>query len=209
MVRERVRIRFGKRADLRLIGHRDLLRCLERLFRRAGLPLAMSEGFHPKPRMSFPLALGLGVEGLDEVMELELSETWSAERLIARLTPQLPPGLTLNSVEPLPPGAKKAQVRSVWYEVPLPPRKRGELADRVREFLSAASWPVQRRGRRTPLDLRPLVQQLIPGEQTLRMQLRIDPAGSARLEELFEAIGLADLPEHGIHPTRTSVELVP
>ena len=75
MVRPRVRIRFCKQGDLRLIGHRDLMRCLERLFRRAGLALAMSQGFHPKPRVTFPLALAVGIEGLDEVMELELTES--------------------------------------------------------------------------------------------------------------------------------------
>ncbi|HBO42708.1 MAG TPA: hypothetical protein DD670_01970 [Planctomycetaceae bacterium] len=63
-VRQRVRIRFSKQGDLRLIGHRDLVRVMERLFRRAELPLGMSQGFHPKPRMSFPTALALGIGGL-------------------------------------------------------------------------------------------------------------------------------------------------
>ena len=76
MVRLRVRIRFSKQGDLRLIGHRDLMRCLERLFRRAGLALSFSEGFHPKPRMTFPLALAVGIEGVDEVMEVELAERY-------------------------------------------------------------------------------------------------------------------------------------
>jgi hypothetical protein len=79
MVRLRVRVRFSKQGDLRLIGHRDLMRCFERLFRRAGLRLRFSEGFHPKPRMTFPLALAVGIEGTDEVMELELAETGKGE----------------------------------------------------------------------------------------------------------------------------------
>ena len=74
MVRHRVRIRFCKQGDLRWIGHRDLMRCMERLFRRAALPLGMSQGFHPKPRMSFPAALAVGIAAMDEVMELELAE---------------------------------------------------------------------------------------------------------------------------------------
>ena len=85
MVRQRVRIRFRKQGDLRFVGHRDLVRSLERLFRRAGLALGMSQGFHPKPKMSFPSALAVGIEGLDEVMELELAEPQSAEELLSRL----------------------------------------------------------------------------------------------------------------------------
>ncbi len=121
MVRLRVRIRFCKQDDLRLIGHRDLMRCFERLFRRASVPLGMSQGFHPKPRMTFPLPLAVGIEGADEVMELELAESRSAEDLLARLKSQAPRGLTPLSVEILPPGAKKAHARSASYEVPVPP----------------------------------------------------------------------------------------
>ena len=83
-------MRFCKQGDLRLIGHRDLMRCLERVFRRAGLPLAMSQGFHPKPRMTFPLALAVGIEGIDEVMELELAESYTAEEVLGRLSPHAP-----------------------------------------------------------------------------------------------------------------------
>jgi uncharacterized protein (DUF2344 family) len=110
MVRLRVRIRFSKQGDLRLIGHRDLMRCLERLFRRANLALGMSQGFHPKPRLTFPLALAVGIEGLDEVMELELAETITGEEVLQRLLAQAPAGLTFHSVEVLPEGCPKAQV---------------------------------------------------------------------------------------------------
>ncbi len=63
---------------MRLIGHRDLARAIERTFRRAGLRLGMSQGFHPKPRMSFPSALAVGIAGVDEVMEVEWAEEYTA-----------------------------------------------------------------------------------------------------------------------------------
>ena len=69
MNRQRLRIRFSKQGDLRFISHRDLVRAFERLFRRTHMPLQMSEGFHPKTKMTFPSALALGVEARDEVME--------------------------------------------------------------------------------------------------------------------------------------------
>ncbi len=72
MVRRRVRIRFSKSGMLRYLGHRDFVRAIERLLRRAGVVPAMTEGFHPKPKMSFPLALAVGIEGWDEILELEL-----------------------------------------------------------------------------------------------------------------------------------------
>src|SRR4051812_1089962 len=67
----KVRLRFAKRGDLRLVSHHDLMRCLERALRRAAIPMAASQGFNPRPKIMFPLALALGIEGDREVVELE------------------------------------------------------------------------------------------------------------------------------------------
>ena len=91
--RFRVRLRFSKCGDLRWIGHRDLIRLMERLFRRAQLKLSMSQGFHPKPRMSYASALAVGIEGLEEVLQLELSEEMALDTLLERLQEQSPDGL--------------------------------------------------------------------------------------------------------------------
>src|SRR3954468_24465587 len=105
MARQRVRIRFRKQDDLRLISHRDLARTWERLFRRAGLNMAMSEGFHPKPKINFPSALAVGVVGADEVLEVDLEEERDPGELHALLTTQTPPGMTIDQVEIRPPGS--------------------------------------------------------------------------------------------------------
>ncbi len=84
-LRIRYRIRFAKTGLLRWISHRDLARLWERLLRRAALKLSMTEGFHPKPRVGFPSALALGVESLDEVVEIELAEDLTPGELLQRL----------------------------------------------------------------------------------------------------------------------------
>jgi radical SAM-linked protein len=207
MVRHRVRIRFSKQGDLRLIGHRDLMRCLERLFRRAGLPLGMSEGFHPKPRMTFPLALAVGIEATDEVMELELTEPLEADEVLRRVAPHAPPGLTLGAVEVLPPGSRKAQVRSVVYQVPIPPSYRAGLAERIEQLLRAESCPVVRQRRKAPLELRPLLEDLTLREGTLHMRLRTDAQAGAGPRDVLGALGLDGLEQAGVCLARTSVEI--
>ena len=52
----------------------DIMRCLERMLRRAGVPMVVTQGFNPRPKMTFALALGLGIEARREVVDLELSE---------------------------------------------------------------------------------------------------------------------------------------
>ncbi len=97
VIRQRVRIRFTKQDDLRWISHRDLIRVWERLFRRAGVALSMTEGFHPKPRMNFPSALAVGIAGLDELLEVDFAEEYTADSLRAIIAGQLPPGMTLGA----------------------------------------------------------------------------------------------------------------
>ena len=68
----RLRVRFTKTGKIRFIGHRDVARVTERAVRKVGLPVAYSEGFSPRMRMSFGLALPTGYESDGEFLELPL-----------------------------------------------------------------------------------------------------------------------------------------
>ena len=80
----KVRLRFAKCGDLRLVSHRDIMRCLERMLRRARIPIALTQGFNPRPKMTFALALGLGIEGRSEVVDLELFEPLEPSELLVQ-----------------------------------------------------------------------------------------------------------------------------
>ena len=208
MVRQRVSIRFRKQGDLRLIGHRDLVRSMERLFRRAGLRLGMSQGFHPKPRMSFPSALAVGIEGTDEVLQLELAECLAAEDVLARLRANSLPGLVFQSVQALPPGGKKAQIRSATYRIPIPAARCGETHRRIAGLLAATSWPIQRPSKNTQIDLRPFLEELTLEDGVLRIRLAVSRQASASARDVLEALDLADIEREGFYLTRTEVELL-
>lgn len=207
MVRLRVRIRFCKRNDLRWIGHRDLARSMERLFRRAGLQLGMSEGFHPKPRMSFPSALALGIEGIDEVMELELAREYSAEEVRRRLADAAPPGLDFTSVDLLPPGTRKARLQSATYRIPVPRELHCEVSGRVERLMKETSRLVRKLNKQSQVDLRQSLEELNLREGVLEMRLGVSAAASASARDVLQALGLAELERDGILLTRTRVEL--
>jgi radical SAM-linked protein len=209
MVRLRVRIRFCKQGDLRLIGHRDLMRCFERLFRRASVPLGMSQGFHPKPRMTFPLPLAVGIDGVDEVMELEMAESLSAQDLLARLKSQAPRGLEPKSAEILAPGAKKARALSASYQAPIQPPLDCGLGERIERLLAQSTLKITRIHGRSPIDLRPMLEELSFRQGVLNMRLKIKQEGCAGPRDVLAALGLEDLESRGVHLTRTAVELGP
>jgi radical SAM-linked protein len=209
MIRQRVRIRFRKQGDLRLIGHRDLVRTFERWFRRAGLRLSMSEGFHPKARMSFPSALALGIEGVDEVMEFELAERADADQLMDRLSSHSPPGLTIADLRLLSPDEGKAQVRRMTYVMPIPELQHGRLNERMCQLSEQSSYLIQRDGHKTPVDLKAGLDHLQFDGGVLQFRLNVGSQGSVRPKDVLEALGLDDLETEGCFLTRTAVELAP
>lgn len=206
MIRLRVRIRFRKQGDLRLISHRDLVRAFERMFRRAGLKLGMSEGFHPKVRMTFPSALALGIQGDDEVMEVELAETLSASEMSERLVPLLPPGLSIKDIQVLEAGQPKARVQRFVYEFPVPEDRQDDVAGAIDRMVGQPTYIVERNGK-PPQDVRQSLAGLELTDGAVRLILHADRQPSARPREVLETLGLADLESDGVWLTRTSVEL--
>jgi radical SAM-linked protein len=206
----KVRLRFAKCGDLRLVSHRDIMRCLERMLRRAQVPMAVTQGFNPRPKMTFALALGLGIEGQREIVDLEFSEPLEPSELLSRLTRVAPPGFDWIDVHPLPANATPPHPRTVEYCMPVLDERRAMAQSNLQSLLTSASWLLTRRrpNRESTFDLRPeLVAAELTAEGLLRFRLKVSPDGSARPEELLEALALRDLLDHGSVLTRTDVEL--
>ena len=169
----------------------------------------MSEGFHPKPRMSFPSALALGIEGLDEVMELELAESCTADELLARLARHALPGLSFAGVEILPSGAKKARLRSAAYELPVPAARQHDVAARL-ERLSGK--PADSAGEAEGPDaalLRRSLEEIQLRQGILRFRLRASRQRAAGPRDVLAALGLDDLEPAGACLARSEVWLEP
>ena len=84
---------FCKKGILRYISHLDIVRLFQRAVRRAGLPVALSQGFSPHYRISFGNALKLGVESEGEKAEFSLNEWIDPEEFKSRLNRKLPEGI--------------------------------------------------------------------------------------------------------------------
>lgn len=93
-------IRFSKSGTLRYIGHLDLLRVFQRTIRRAGLPVAYSQGFNPHSLFSFALPLPLGMESVNDYAEITMENSVTAEELTGRLNAHTPRGLVVTGARP-------------------------------------------------------------------------------------------------------------
>ena len=205
--RTKLRIRFRKGGDLRLLSHHDLMRTFERMLRRAALPFRSSEGFHPKPRFVFALSLPLGIVGCEEVVELELAEAIPAAEIHARMVSNAVPGLDILTVRRVE-SRRAAQVRRVTYRVPLPAGREAGLGERVAALLASPACPVERtRPERKQINLRPYIDQIRPAPGALEMDLWVMPSGMARPDEVLGLLGLQDVSEAGPVIERTRLEL--
>jgi radical SAM-linked protein len=208
MVRDKVRIRFRKGGELRLVSHHDLMRCFERMLRRADLPFHFTEGFNPKPRLVFALSLGLGIAGAEEVVELELDQELPAEEILEKLRHQAPSGLELFQANRIDPKST-AQVHRVSYRISIPPEKQTGLPERIAAILANPHCWVER-ARPTPrrLDVRGYIRDLNLKKNLLEMDLQVTPQGTARPDEILRLLGLGELLTEGAILERSKLELL-
>jgi radical SAM-linked protein len=186
------RLWFSKRGRERFLSHLDLARLFGRAIRRAALPVRFSEGFTPRPSVSFPLALGIGIESEDEIAEVVLLEELEPDGVRERFNGQLPEGVRILRVERLEPG-DRAIVESVEVEVIEPPAP-ADWAERAAGLMARAEVWVERDrgGEPRRVDIRPYLQEFRCEEGRLIMVLKVTPQGTARPSEPLQALGFDD-----------------
>lgn len=208
VVRIRYRIRFAKQGLLRWTSHRDLARLWERIIRRASLKPSMTEGFHPKPRIGFPSALALGVEGLDEVVELDLAEDLTPSELLSRLQDDKQPGLFIKSVCKLPHGFGKAQLLQTHYRISIIEGvDLNELQQSIDQLLSKPTADIQRKNKTVTINIQQQIDGLTIGQQDLELSMAATEKASLRPADVLELIGCGDWIEKGSLTQRISVVL--
>lgn len=111
----KVRLRYAKRGKLRFTSHRDVARAFERAFRRAGLPMAYSQGYSPHPLVSWVGAAPTGVASEAEYAEIALVRRVDPRVVCAELDAALPDGLAvLEGVLAGPGGLAERIEASAW-----------------------------------------------------------------------------------------------
>jgi len=202
----RIRITFAKQDALRYTGHLDLHKLWERAARRAELPLAYSQGFHPQPKMNIAAALPLGFSSRCEMIDMRLEHEIPLDGLQEKLQQTLPTGIQVSNIESVDERAPalQTQVASVEYEVTLTEAVDGsDLKRKVESVMGSESIIRERRGK--TYDLRPLVEELKILEsnglplvqeqasalQKIFMKLAARDGATGRPEEVLDVLGIA------------------
>ncbi len=216
VVTQRIQFRFSKGAAVRFISHLDLMRALERAMRRADLPLAFSQGFNPRPRISVYIPLPVGSTSDAELGNIDLAERLETDEVMRRLNDALPPAIRVIEAEEIPHegahAASKIDTAEYQVEAAAPAAlNEAALRDGVSAFLATEAWPYLRRGQKgdKQVDLRPpvlalAVEDVEEDRATLAMTLNIGGEGGARPREIVAALAehIPGLEERRTHRRR-------
>lgn len=188
-----IRFQFSKGPEVRFLSHLDLVRTMERAIRRANLPIAYSEGFTPRPVMSYGFALPVGVLSIAEYGDYRFVENLDPQEFMACYNKYLPPGFRVLNAETLPEGAPAlmSEINAAAWEVTVPSRSVEEVESRVKWLSGVDSFMVERKTKKgtRSLDIRPLLYDLpkisaTPQGTVIHCLTGLGNEGNLRLEEL-------------------------
>ncbi len=193
---ERIRISYAKMEALRYTSNLDVHKVWERLLRRARLPLAYSQGFHPQPRINQAAPLPLGILSQVEMVDVWLEEDIPPDQVQEALKKAAPPGMVIYEVKPVDAKAPALPtvVRAAEYMVTLLDAVDPvNLQAKLDMFMASASAVRERRGK--SYDLRPLVEEIglakpVGDLVRLRMRLSAREAATGRPDEVLLALGV-------------------
>ena len=140
----RVRLRYAKRGRLRFCSHRDFARAFERALRRAGVPMAYSAGFTPRPKISYLGAAPTGAASEAEYLEIGLAAAVDIEVLRTALDAALPDGLDIIEAVPAGSGSLADRIEASQWRLELPGATAGEVQTAVEALLERDSYRVER-----------------------------------------------------------------
>jgi radical SAM-linked protein len=193
----RFRFTFSKTGNLKYLSHLELAKAITRAVKRAGLPVRYSQGHHPLPRIAFSQPLPVGMESMDEYMDIELERrSVTPERMVGILNSTLPAGLKVSGARfiPLQLPSLSAIIKAQQYVISLKNGPLGLKIDSeridgfVRDFLKMDSIVVhlERGDKSRDVDIRPLLGKIShEGEFTLGLVLNSVNGASVRPYEVI------------------------
>lgn len=109
------RLTFAKTGRARYISHLDLMRTMQRAFKRAGIPVWYTQGFNPHAYLNFPLALSLGIDSETEFLDVALTEELEFDDIVSRLNNTMPEGIYVVKADK--PVKKHTEIGFAEYEL--------------------------------------------------------------------------------------------
>lgn len=158
-------VKFARTGSLCYISHLDLMRCVQRTFRRADLPLAYSQGFNPHPILSFAQALSVGMETHGDYLEVGFTEPVEPKHVIEALNTHAPAGFKALAARTMEEGEKSPMARIVAAQYAIRPAEADiqAFAWGIEKMLQQTTYIYEKRTKSgmKQQDMRPLIHSIV------------------------------------------------
>jgi radical SAM-linked protein len=181
---------YTKRAQARYFGHLEMVNIFQRALKRAGIVVRFSEGFHPKPKISFDDPLPVGIESQQERFTLSVPDDLRPRQVKDLLNAHLPAGLSITDCLLAPGKSPRDQHRRTRYRVDL---AKGQFDEKLlKAFKAQPAFTItlsSRKGKLKKIDLKGIVvnsELRNPGH--LELTLLTEPGKAVRPFEILRHI---------------------
>ena len=187
---KKLKVIYSKKDQAKYFGHLELTSIFLRAVRRANIPVRFSEGFHPKPRISFEDPLPIGLESLNACFYLEVSGNLKPQEVVEGLNHQLPEGLWIHDCRPAPAKPARKPPGSALYLIT---KKDGFFDEKeLKNFKTSAEYfytRTSRKGKPQKVNLKDLVLNIkLLAPDRLQMRLKTEPGKTVRPLEAMDQI---------------------
>ncbi|PKM93008.1 MAG: hypothetical protein CVU80_00420 [Elusimicrobia bacterium HGW-Elusimicrobia-4] len=192
----KIRVKYAKGKPLRFLTHLEVVSAIRQAVRRASLPVCMSNGFSPQPKISFGPPLAVGYTSTCEIFDMEMFRRIGADEVEKALSSSMPPALGIISASSVPVVSKSVEllVNVAKYSVEM--SLQNDIAQtKIKDFFSSKEFLIERitdKSRRT-IDVRPLMVYMKYTDGKIEMLLRFGPKKTAKPDVIIQKVfGLAD-----------------
>lgn len=192
----KIRIRFNKDGAMKFIGHLDMMRFFQKVFRRADVDIEYSQGFSPHQLISFASPLGVGLTSSGEYMDIFVHSCDDSQTMIDRINGQMVEGVSISSFKQILDETKNSNAMSLVaaadYTVSF---REGTCPDRltaqtVQDFLSQEEIIVTKKTKKSVAntDIKPMIHALSFDGGQLKMRVSTGSAANLKPELLISAL---------------------
>jgi len=198
----KIRVKYTKEKPLRFLTHLEVVSAIRQAVRRASLPVCISSGFSPQPKISFGPPLAVGYTSNCEIFDMEMFRRIGADEVEKALSSSMPPALGIISASSVPVVSKSVDllVNAAKYSISVGVSV--SIAEqKIKDFFSAKEFLIERitdKSRRT-IDVRPLMVYMKYIDGKIEMLLRFGPQKTVKPDVVIQKVfGLTDDEKSGL-----------
>lgn len=192
----KIRIRFTKEGVMKFIGHLDMMRYFQKVFRKADIDIQYSQGFSPHQLISFASPLGVGITSEGEYMDIFVNSTKSSKDMIEQINSVMVEGTSITSFKHILDETKHSNAMSIIaaadYKVAFREGTMPEGLDQsvIDAFLAQDSIIVTKKTKKSvaETDIKPMIHELNFKDDALYMKVATGSAANLKPELMLSAL---------------------